>query len=38
MDKPPFKKPYIHRKIADTINFSNAHPDITRLLAAIEAL
>ena len=38
MDKPPFKKPFIHRKIADTIDLNNAHPDITRLLNAIEAL
>lgn len=38
MDKPPFKKPFIHRKIADTIELGHAHPDITRLLAAIEAL
>jgi len=38
MDKPPFKKPFIHRKIADTIDLNNAHPDINRLLAAIEAL
>ncbi len=38
MAQPPFKKPFIHRKIANTINLNNAHPDITRLLAAIEAL
>ncbi len=38
MDKPPFKKPFIHRKIADTIDLTHSHPDITRLLAAIEAL
>ncbi|MBK7137245.1 MAG: AAA family ATPase [Rhodocyclales bacterium] len=38
MDKPPFKKPFIHRKIADTIDLSNSHPDIQRLLAMVEAL
>lgn len=38
MAQPPFKKPFIHRKIANTINLSNPHPDITRLLTAIEAL
>jgi putative ATP-dependent endonuclease of OLD family len=35
---PPFKKPFIHRKIANTIDFADAHPDITRLLEAVEAL
>lgn len=35
---PKFKKPYIHRKIADTIDFKDAHPDIGKLLAAINAL
>lgn len=38
MDKPPFKKPFIHRRIADTIDLDNSHPDIERLLAAIDAL
>ncbi len=38
MDKPPFKKPFIHRKIAGTIDLARAHPDITRLLVAIESL
>jgi putative ATP-dependent endonuclease of OLD family len=38
MEKPPFKKPFIHCKIADTIEFGHSHPDITRLLAAVEAL
>jgi hypothetical protein len=38
MDKPPFKKPFIHRKIADTIDLANPHPDISRLLNAIEKL
>lgn len=38
MDDPPFKKPFIHRKIADTVELANPHPDIVRLLAAIEAL
>jgi len=38
MKDPPFKKPFIHRKIADTIDLSNSHQDIVRLLAAIAAL
>ena len=38
MDKPPFKRPYVHRKIADTIDFAKSHDDVKRLLAAIEAL
>jgi len=38
MDKPPFKKPFIHRKIADTIDLNNSHQDIQRLLAAIQTL
>lgn len=33
-----FKKPFVHRKIADTITLENSHPDIARLIAAIEAL
>ena len=36
--EPPFKKPFIHRKIAETINLADSHPDISRLLTAIEAL
>lgn len=38
MDKPPFKKPFIHRKIAQTIDLRSAHGDIIRLLAAIDTL
>lgn len=38
MDKPPFKKPFIHRKVADTIDLNNSHPDIQRLLAMVAAL
>jgi putative ATP-dependent endonuclease of OLD family len=38
MNQPPFKKPFVHRKIANTIDLKNAHGDITRLLEAIEAL
>lgn len=38
MSQPPFKKPFIHRKIAETIDLSSAHPDVTRLLDAIGAL
>lgn len=33
-----FKKPFVHRKIADTIDLANPHSDISRLIAAIEAL
>lgn len=38
MNQPPLKKPFVHRKIATTIDLSHAHSDIDRLLAAIEAL
>ena len=38
IEKPPFKKPFIHESIAETILLENAHPDIIRLLDAIEAL
>ena len=38
MDKAPFKRPFILRKIADTIDLDDPHPDIQRLLAVIEAL
>jgi putative ATP-dependent endonuclease of the OLD family len=34
----PFKKPYIHKKIASTIDLTACHPDILRLLDAIEKL
>lgn len=33
-----FKKPFVHRKIAETIEMNDSHPDIARLIAAIEAL
>ena len=38
MDKPPFKKPFVHQKIAETIDIANPHGDILRLLDAIAAL
>lgn len=38
MANAPFKKPFIHRKIADTIDLGNPHPDIDRLLTAIQSL
>lgn len=38
MSDPPFKKPFVHKKIAATIDLKKAHPDIGRLLAAIAAL
>jgi hypothetical protein len=38
MDKPPFKKPFIHRMIAGTIDLAAPHPDIERLLSAISEL
>lgn len=37
-DDATFKKPFVHRKIADTIDLANSHSDISRLIAAIEAL
>ncbi|MEK6759263.1 MAG: AAA family ATPase [Deltaproteobacteria bacterium] len=37
-DDATFKKPFIHRKIADTIDLANSHTDIARLLDAIQAL
>ena len=37
-DDAIFKKPYIHRKIADTIDINNPHQDIARLLQAIKEL
>ena len=33
-----FKKPYVHRKIAETVALENSHSDFARLIAAIEAL
>lgn len=38
MANPAFKKPFIHRKIADTIDLDDTHPDVDRLLAAIAHL
>lgn len=38
MDKPPFKKPFVHRKVADTIELEDAHSDIDRLLEVIASL
>jgi len=38
MDRPPFKKPFVHQKMAETIDIANAHDDIGRLLEAIAAL
>jgi putative ATP-dependent endonuclease of OLD family len=35
---PKFKRPYIHRKIADTIDLKHAHKDLMRLLNLIEKL
>gem|GEM_PF-5471423 len=35
---PPFKKPFIHKKIAATIDLNNCHPDLARLMAAIRSL
>jgi len=34
----PFKKPFIHKKISETIDLDAAHPDIGRLLGAIQSL
>ncbi len=38
MAEPPFKKPFIHRKIADTVDLTNPHADIERLLTAISTM
>jgi hypothetical protein len=38
ISNPPFKKPFVHQKIAETINLSHSHADIVRLLDAITAL
>ena len=38
MEKAPFKKMFIHRKVADTIDLDNSHSDIQRLIAAIAAM
>ncbi len=38
MEKPPFKKPFVHQKIAETIDIDHSHGDIGRLLDAIAAL
>lgn len=35
---PKFKKPFIHRKIAETIDLKHAHKDLNRLLDLIEKL
>lgn len=35
---PGFKKPYIHKKIAQTIDLKHAHGDLKRLLATIKKL
>lgn len=37
-DEATFKKPFVHRKIADSLILNNSHPDIVRLISAIEAL
>ena len=34
--EPPFKKPFVHRKIAEIVDLGSAHADIRRLLALIE--
>ncbi len=38
MEKPPFKKPFVHKIVAETIDLNDPHPDILRLLAAVTAL
>ncbi len=35
MNEPPFKKPFIHKKISDTIDINNPHQDLARLIEAI---
>lgn len=36
--EPKFKKPFIHRKIAETIELSHAHSDLKRLVRRIKEL
>jgi len=38
LSKAEFKKPYVHRKIAETIDLLHAHEDLNRLLEHIEKL
>jgi hypothetical protein len=38
LSTPKFKKPYIHKKIADTIDLRTAHSDLGRLITRIEGL
>jgi len=38
MEKPPFKKPFVHKKIAETIDLNHAHDDIQKLIATIDRL
>ena len=38
IDKPLFKRPFIHESLSKTIELESAHPDINRLLSAIENL
>lgn len=38
MDKPKFKKPFIHKKIAETIDLETSSNDIKRILDLIENL
>jgi putative ATP-dependent endonuclease of the OLD family len=35
-NNPPFKKPFVHRKIADAMDLASAHSDIERLLDSVE--
>jgi hypothetical protein len=38
INDPKFKRPYIHKKIAATIDVAHAHADIARLMKAIDEL
>lgn len=38
IDKPLFKRPFIHESLSKTIELESAHADINRLLNAIENL
>jgi hypothetical protein len=38
MNNAPFKRPFVHRKVAQTIDISDAHPDWDRLLSFVESM
>ncbi|TGN18859.1 ATP-dependent nuclease [Leptospira idonii] len=38
MEKPQFKRPYVHKKIAESIDLNHCNPEIKSLLDAIDSL